>query len=155
MRSQLPPDPEWSRLERWILPVVYHGQSLSSAAFFCAWSFLVAFFMGATAVYTAFHYRPDWSILILVLAGLVPAGGGMPASARGPAVPARAVASGGPGHPPATVIRGHDAVTADQGGRRGSAGFGQLRAGRRAALCRAFSAHIARQARTMAPGRAT
>lgn len=45
----MPPDPEWSRLERLVLPWAYHGLSVQSAVVFTVWSFVVCLLTGGMA----------------------------------------------------------------------------------------------------------
>lgn len=46
----MPPDPEWSRLERLVLPLAYHGLSIQSAVVFTVWSFVVFLLTGSMSV---------------------------------------------------------------------------------------------------------
>lgn len=48
----MPPDPEWSRLERLVLPLAYHGLSIQSAVVFTVWSFLVCLLTGGMAAFS-------------------------------------------------------------------------------------------------------
>ena len=46
----MPPDPEWSRLERLVLPLTYHGLSIRSAVVFAVWCFVVCALTGTMAI---------------------------------------------------------------------------------------------------------
>lgn len=69
MHRGLPPDPEWSRLERLVLPFVYHGLSRSSALVFGTWCFLVAGFAGVITIVTLVRGQPALPLATVVVSG--------------------------------------------------------------------------------------
>ena len=65
----MPPDPEWSPLERVLLPFVYHGLSISSATVFTVWCFAVCALTGGMAVlaFTALDVPAPAAALLVVV----------------------------------------------------------------------------------------
>lgn len=63
----MPPDPEWSKLERVMLPFAYHGLSVRSAAVFMAWSFVVCALTGGMALLSLLTLDVPFPMALLLL----------------------------------------------------------------------------------------